>query len=101
MRNGADVVLKSLFLSFGGQHGLLAFNALLLGAGVVLVGRDLRKSRQGLQGGIFLGMVAESAVGGLSSVSWPAASRVAAAWRAGADGDWQGTGCLRPARPSS
>lgn len=65
MRNGADVVLKSLFISFGGQHGLLAFNAVLLGAGAVLVGRDLRQNRQGLQGGIFLGMVAESALGGL------------------------------------
>lgn len=65
MRNGADVLLKSLFLAFGGQHGLLVFNALLLGAGAVLVGRDLRKDRQGLRGGIFLGMAAESAIGGL------------------------------------
>ena len=65
MRNGADVLLKSLFLSFGGQQGLLVFNALLLGAGAVLVGRDLRKSRQGLSPGVFLGMAAESALGGL------------------------------------
>jgi hypothetical protein len=65
MRNGADVLLKSLFISFGGQHGLLAFNAVLLGAGAVLIGRDLRQSRQGLQGSVFLGMTAESAVGGL------------------------------------
>jgi hypothetical protein len=65
MRNGADVLLKSLFLSFGGQHGLLVFNALLLGAGAVLTGRDVRKSRQGLQGGVFVGMAAESALGGL------------------------------------
>jgi hypothetical protein len=65
MRNGADVVLKSLFLSFGGQHGLLAFNALLLGAGAVLVVRDVRRNRQGMQPGVFLGMAAESAVGGL------------------------------------
>ena len=65
MRNGADVLLKSLFLSFGGQQGLLVFNALLLGAGAVLVARDLRRTRQGLSPGIFLGMTAESALGGL------------------------------------
>jgi hypothetical protein len=65
MRNGADVVLKSVFLSFGGQHGLLAFNALLLGACAVLVVRVMRRIREGLQPGIFLGMAAESAVGGL------------------------------------
>lgn len=65
MRNGADVLLKSLFLSFGGQHGLLAFNAALLGAGAVLVVRDMRRNGQGLQPGVFLGMAAESAVGGL------------------------------------
>ena len=65
MRNGADVVLKSFFLSFGGQHGLLAFNAVLLGAGTVLVVRDMRRNGQGMQPGVFLGMTAESAVGGL------------------------------------
>jgi hypothetical protein len=62
MRNGADVVLKSVFLSFGGQHGLLAFNALLLGAGAGLVVRDMRRNRQGRQPGIVLGMAASALV---------------------------------------
>ena len=47
IRNGADVLLKSLFLTLGGHHGLLVFNAILLGAGAVLVGRDLRRNGQG------------------------------------------------------
>ena len=65
IRNGADVLLKSLFLTLGGHHGLLVFNAILLGAGAVLVGRDLRRNGQGLKAGIFVGMAAESAAGGL------------------------------------
>jgi len=44
IRNGADVLLKSLFVIFGGREGLTVFAALLLGTGVVLVVRDWRKS---------------------------------------------------------
>ncbi len=40
VRNGADVLLKSLFLTFGGRSGLIAFGLLLLGTGAVLVWRD-------------------------------------------------------------
>lgn len=65
MRNGADVLLKSLFLTLGGHRGLLAFDLLLLAVGVTLVARDLRRNRGGVQPGIFLGMAAESVVGGL------------------------------------
>lgn len=65
VRNGADVVLKSLFLSLGGQHGLLVFNVILLGVAAVLVGRDLRASRDGVSGRVFLGMAVESVVGAL------------------------------------
>lgn len=43
LRNGADVLLKSLFVGFGGRDGLIAFGALLLGAGAVLIWRDLRR----------------------------------------------------------
>jgi hypothetical protein len=43
VRNGADVLLKSLFLGFGGRDGLVAFGALLLGGGALLVARDLRR----------------------------------------------------------
>lgn len=42
VRNGADVLLKSLFVGLGGRDGLLVFGALLLGTGAVLIWRDLR-----------------------------------------------------------
>jgi hypothetical protein len=44
VRNGADVLLKSLFLTFGGRKGLIGFGALLLGTGAWLVWRDRRSS---------------------------------------------------------
>jgi membrane protease YdiL (CAAX protease family) len=59
VRNGADVLLKSLFVQFGGRDGLIAFGALLLGTGVVLVWRDLRRGGS-IQPRYFLFMAAES-----------------------------------------
>ncbi len=44
VRNGADVLLKSLFLAVGGRDGLTVFAVLLLGAGAWLVGRDLMRN---------------------------------------------------------
>lgn len=59
VRNGADVLLKSLFLSLGGRHGLTIFTAVVLGTGLILVARDIR--RRGLPRlRFFAGMVAES-----------------------------------------
>jgi hypothetical protein len=40
VRNGADVILKSVFLSFGGHNGLLIFNLVLLAVGGTLIWRD-------------------------------------------------------------
>jgi hypothetical protein len=40
VRNGADVLLKSLFLTLGGRHGLALFTALIIGIGGYLVWRD-------------------------------------------------------------
>jgi hypothetical protein len=45
VRNGADVLLKSLFVALGGRNGLILFGALLLGAGGWLVWRDGRGRR--------------------------------------------------------
>lgn len=59
LRNGADVLLKSLFVSLGGRTGLTVFAALLLGAGAWLVIRDLRRHGP-LQGGYLLGMAGEA-----------------------------------------
>lgn len=42
IRNGADVLLKSLFVVLGGGQGLTVFAIILLGTGLVLVVRDWR-----------------------------------------------------------
>jgi hypothetical protein len=60
VRNGADVLLKSLFVGLGGRIGLIVFGLVLLGTGAVLVYRDRRSGK--LRGRFFLGMAAESAV---------------------------------------
>jgi hypothetical protein len=43
VRNGADVLLKSLFLAMGGRNGLIVFGALLVGGGAWLVWQDYRR----------------------------------------------------------
>jgi membrane protease YdiL (CAAX protease family) len=60
VRNGADVLLKTLFVSFGGRMGLLTFGLLLFGLAGYLVVRDQRKHGQRLQPRVFAGMFAES-----------------------------------------
>jgi len=62
VRNGADVILKSLFLTVGGQRGLLMFDVLLAGIGTWLIVRDWRSHPGGLRLGVFARMLAESAV---------------------------------------
>jgi hypothetical protein len=44
VRNGADVLLKSLFLALGGRSGLAVFGALLVGGGAWRVWQDYRKA---------------------------------------------------------
>jgi membrane protease YdiL (CAAX protease family) len=61
VRNGADVLLKQLFVGLGGHYGLTVFGLVLVGGGAALVWRDVRRS-----GGIcpryFLLMAGESVV---------------------------------------
>jgi membrane protease YdiL (CAAX protease family) len=61
VRNGADVLLKSLFVEFGGRDGLIAFGGLLLGTGAVLIWRDLKRGGS-IRPRYFLFMAAESLV---------------------------------------
>jgi hypothetical protein len=61
VRNGADVLLKSVFVLLGGRDGLVAFGALLVGTGAVLVWRDRRRAGP-LEGRVFIWMALESVV---------------------------------------
>ena len=61
IRNGADVLLKSLFLLMGGRHGLTLFAVVVFGTGLFLVVRDWRKSGPPTPR-YFLGMTADSGV---------------------------------------
>jgi membrane protease YdiL (CAAX protease family) len=61
MRNGADVLLRTL-LAAGGVQGTLAFTAALAVGAAVIVALERRKKRVPLRGAYFAGMLAESAV---------------------------------------
>jgi hypothetical protein len=60
VRNGADVLLKSLFMALGGRLGLAFFGALLVAVGAYLVWQNRGGGR--LQGAVFAWMAAESAL---------------------------------------
>jgi hypothetical protein len=62
VRNGADVLMKTLFVSLGGRTGLVTFGLLLLGLAAYLVVRDQRKHGGRIEPRMFLGMFAESLV---------------------------------------
>jgi hypothetical protein len=59
VRNGADVLLKSVFVLLGGRNGLLVFGGLLVGTGLVLAWRDRRRSGP-MEGRVFVLMLLES-----------------------------------------
>lgn len=60
VRNGADVLLRTL-LAAGGVQGTLAFTAALALGAAVLVGLERKRKRVPLRGSYFAGMMAESA----------------------------------------
>ena len=60
LRNGADVLLRTL-LATGGVRSTLAFTALLLLVVLALVVSERRRAPAKLRGGVFAGMLAESA----------------------------------------
>jgi len=61
VRNGADVILESLFIWMVGRWGPLLFLVCLTGFGLWLVARDLRR-HPGLRPGVFAGMLGEAAL---------------------------------------
>lgn len=60
MRNGADVLLRTL-LAAGGVQGTLAFTAALAVGAAVLIALERRRKKVPLRGAYFAGMLAESA----------------------------------------
>ena len=61
IRNGADVLLRSMFTAVIGRDGSLIFIAVVILVGIWYVVRDLKKSRS-LRPSIFCAMLAESVV---------------------------------------
>lgn len=62
VRNGADVLLKSLFVILGGRRGLLVFDLVLAAVATWFVVRDWRRHPGPLRTRFFAAMFAESAV---------------------------------------
>ena len=60
VRNGADVLLKTVFMALGGRNGVTLFGVLLLGVGLWLVWRDCRKTPGRLEMSYIGLMLAES-----------------------------------------
>ena len=60
LRNGADVVLESLFIALAGRRGPLLFMLCLIAGGLWLVVRDMRRRGSRLRGSVFALMLAES-----------------------------------------
>jgi CAAX prenyl protease-like protein len=62
LRNGADVILESLFIALAGRQGPLVFMVCLIAGGLWLVVRDMRRHGGRLRASIFARMLAESTV---------------------------------------
>ena len=60
LRNGADVLLETLFVALAGRWGPLVFMSCVIGTGVWLVVRDMRAHGRHLRSGVFAGMLAEA-----------------------------------------
>lgn len=62
VRNGADVLLKSLFAAAAGPHGPIVFAVALVGGSIWIIARDMRRSGGALRPRVFAAMFAESVV---------------------------------------
>ena len=60
VRNGADVMLETVFVALAGRSGPLLFMIVLVGLGLWLVIRDLRRHPGSLRAGVYAGMLLEA-----------------------------------------
>jgi hypothetical protein len=61
LRNGADAMLRAVFIAVAGARGSLVFMAVISLIGVGLIVRDMRANRDQVRPIVFAGMLAESA----------------------------------------
>src|SRR3989442_15188463 len=62
LRNGADVILQSLFIALAGAWGPVVFMACLIAVGLWVVVRDLQRHPGALRPRVFLRILSESGV---------------------------------------
>ncbi|HSD31109.1 MAG TPA: CPBP family intramembrane glutamic endopeptidase [Gemmatimonadales bacterium] len=62
LRNGADVILQTLFVHLAGSRGPLLFLICLVAAGLWLVVRDVRSHERDLRPGLFALMLVEASL---------------------------------------
>src|SRR2546426_12816798 len=62
LRNGADVILQSLFIALAGAWGPVLFMACLIAVGLGLGGRDLQRHPGGLRPSVVLPVLGEASV---------------------------------------
>src|SRR5215469_930231 len=60
IRNGADVILQSLFAELMGRRGPMVFEIALIVLGLVLIGRDMARHGRHLSKMVFVGMSLET-----------------------------------------
>jgi hypothetical protein len=60
IRNGADVLLRQMFVAVSGRYAPVVFGVTVLGLSVWFVTRDFKRTRAPLEGGVFATMFAES-----------------------------------------
>ena len=60
VRNGADVLLKEVFIAAAGRNGPLIFIASVIAIGIWFVARDIKRAGKGIRPVIFGGMLAEA-----------------------------------------
>ncbi len=83
VRNGADVILQSLFVALAGNWGPPLFMICLIGGGLWLVARDMHAHGSRLRGAVFVAMLGVLLVGALTTVA-----RALFGWRPLPAGVW-------------